>query len=161
MNIRTKLVEHARKVYHGGLVDEKQQAVLNFIMRAEKPVHQREIALRVHNLGPHPQHEKRKKKQRSIESTERMVRGIINKLRTDHLVAICADDDGYWIPETLAEVEANLDLMEGKARSAAASYMRTIAAMQKAVTGLRDRPVLFDTSMWEDKPDADRPDARS
>jgi len=93
---------------------------------------QREIMKSERWLGCHDTHEADINLRNPEETTLRQVRAIIRRLRIEYHVPILSDVKGYWVPETMSEVEDAMQRLEATARAQARSWQETYQELKGA-----------------------------
>lgn len=113
----------------------EERSVMKVIMDrsiADQWTTQIEIAKSEPWLGCHPEHEADIVKN-VFETTTRKVREVVASLRKKHLLPVISGRMGYKLPADMDEFHDYMKRAEGEARARAASSMKTVYCMAKAL----------------------------
>jgi hypothetical protein len=145
MSIREQALNKIREKW--SYLSPEKRAVVAQIGKSTTPITQKQIAKSEDWIGSHPTHEGW-----NGETTTRMVREVIRQLRVVHSLPILSSRDGYWLPETVQEIDEFLAIDERQVRARNQSSLETYRALRRSCNGIAPR------SYFEDlPPDPDEP----
>lgn len=76
------------------------------------------------SLGTHP-----REKGVGLESQQRQLRSVIERLRKDHQMPICSSSDGYYLPHSSEEMTEYMERTEKTSAAAAQSHVATFNSL--------------------------------
>jgi hypothetical protein len=127
--LRQKALATIRAVWKRMSADER--AVATLLAMGIEPVTQKTIAKSEPWIGTHPEHE-----DYDAETTTRMVREIVRRLRVDYEIPVLAGRSGYFLPERREQVQDFLNGMEREVKARNRASIETYQALKKSCDGL-------------------------